>query len=45
MSVKEKDVEGLLKDFGLRPEEFMFFLGAGFSKEIGLPGGQELAEF
>jgi|GEM_PF-1013687 hypothetical protein len=45
MSVKEKDVEGLLKDFELRPEEFMFFLGAGFSKEIGLPGGQELAEF
>jgi hypothetical protein len=39
-----KGVEDLLKDFILRPEEFMFFLGAGFSKEIGLPSGQELAE-
>jgi uncharacterized protein YoxC/energy-coupling factor transporter ATP-binding protein EcfA2 len=37
-------IEDLLKDFVLRPEEFMFFLGAGFSKEIGLPSEQELAE-
>ena len=40
----EKGIEDILKDFVLRPEEFMFFLGAGFSKEIGLPSEQELAE-
>jgi hypothetical protein len=39
----EEGVEDLLKDFVSRPEEFMFFLGAGFSKGIGLPSGQELA--
>jgi polyhydroxyalkanoate synthesis regulator phasin len=37
-------IKDILKDFALRPEEFMFFLGAGFSKEIGLPSEQELAE-
>ena len=34
----------LFGDFKSSPEEFMFFLGAGFSSGIGLPSGRELAE-
>jgi len=38
------EIEAIVNDFKNEPEEFMFFLGAGFSKKIGLPGGPELAE-
>jgi hypothetical protein len=34
----------LFGKFKSSPEEFMFFLGAGFSSGIGLPSGRELAE-
>jgi len=38
------EIEAVVNDFKDKPQNFMFFLGAGFSKKIGLPGGAELVE-
>jgi len=44
METKDKEIRDLIDDFKKHPEQFMFFLGAGFSSEIGLPVGKELAD-
>jgi len=38
------EIEAVVNEFKKEPQNFMFFLGAGFSKKIGLPSGAELAE-
>ncbi|MFP3131427.1 MAG: SIR2 family protein, partial [Nitrososphaeria archaeon] len=44
METKDKEIRDLIDDFKKHPEQYMFFLGAGFSSEIGLPVGKELAD-
>ena len=44
METEDKEIRGLIDDFKNHPGQFMFFLGAGFSSEIGLPIGKELAD-
>jgi len=44
METEDKEIRGLIDDFKKHPGQFMFFLGAGFSSEIGLPIGKELAD-
>ena len=42
MDSQNDEIEVVVNDFKKEPQNFMFFLGAGFSKKIGLPSGAEL---
>ncbi|MFP3300719.1 MAG: SIR2 family protein, partial [Thermoplasmatales archaeon] len=44
MDSQNDEIEAVVNEFKKEPQNFMFFLGAGFSKKIGLPSGAELAE-
>jgi NAD-dependent SIR2 family protein deacetylase len=37
-------IEAIVNDIISKPENFMFFLGAGFSNEIGLPTASDLGK-